>query len=183
MRQGTNVSSGIESEVESSVGDIDKVLGDGLSLGNVGERVDELGGSELESDLLLRRVGVDGDDSGGLLDLSSLEESETDTSGSEDGDGGVLCETKGKKGAVRKGRTKEGRRRVEGERTDSGSLGSSSVTVKTMRGDSEVRHAVETKQIWGKTHPVVIPQPKRQAFSRGAFSLILTTETSATTVY
>ena len=88
--EGTNVSSGIESEVESSIGDINEVLSDSLSLGNVGERVDELSGSELESDLLLRRVGVDGDDSSGLLGLSSLEESETDATSSEDGDGGVL---------------------------------------------------------------------------------------------
>lgn len=86
----THVSGRVECEVESSVGDLDEVLGDRLSLGKV-ERVNELGRSELEGNLLLLGVGVDRDDPRRLLDLRSLEESESDATGSEDGDGRVVC--------------------------------------------------------------------------------------------
>lgn len=84
--EGAHVSSAVKGEVESSVGDLDEVVLD-LLVAKFG-RVDKLGRSKLERELLLAVVGVDRDDPLGLLCLRALEDGETDAADTEDSDVG-----------------------------------------------------------------------------------------------
>lgn len=85
--EGPHVSSAVKGEVESSVGDLDEVVLD-LLVAKFG-RVDKLGRSKAERELLLAVVGIDRDDPLGLLCLRALEDGETDAADTEDSDVGL----------------------------------------------------------------------------------------------
>jgi hypothetical protein len=92
----TDITSAVESVVESTVGDLNKVVLDRLS--NLGG-VNELGSTELLGPLLLSIVDIDDNDASGSVLNSSLDDGQSDTSGSEDGNGRALLNVGGDDGS------------------------------------------------------------------------------------
>ena len=85
-----HVTSSIEGEVQSAIGDLDQVILDPLALWER-RRVDKLGGAHLPCPLLLTGIRIDGDDAGGTNNRRGGDDAESDGSASKDGDVGALC--------------------------------------------------------------------------------------------
>lgn len=88
-----HVTGAVEGVVETAVGHVDESGLDGLALLEVLGRVDEVGGAELLGPLLLSVVDVDNNDLAGTVLDRTLDDTETDAAGAEDGDGGTLLDT------------------------------------------------------------------------------------------
>lgn len=86
----THISGAIKCVVESSVGNIDEMVGDGLALRKV-SRIDELHfvPSELLGPGFLVGIGVDCDDTGGPNHPSRVDDAEADAATAKDCDTGV----------------------------------------------------------------------------------------------
>lgn len=79
----------VKSKVRTAIGHLDNLVDDGRALGQLG-RVDEIGGSKLEREVLFTRVCIDGDDLAAVLGPGTLEDGETDTADTKDGHLGVF---------------------------------------------------------------------------------------------
>jgi hypothetical protein len=75
----------IKREIRTSIGHLYNLVDDGRSLGEFGG-VDEIRRAEFQGEVFLAVVGIDGDDLGTVFGSCSLEDGETDTADSEDGD-------------------------------------------------------------------------------------------------
>jgi hypothetical protein len=84
-----DISRCVKREIRTAIGHLDNLVHDGRTLGQLG-RVDEIGGSKLEREVLFTRVGIDGDDLAAVLGPGTLEDGETDTADTKDGHLGVF---------------------------------------------------------------------------------------------
>ena len=93
-----NVTGAVESVIAPTVGHLNQLLLNSLALELGG--VDEVGGTELAGPGLLAIVDIDGDDLAGLVLDGTLEDGETDTADTEDGDVGALLDLGGDNGGT-----------------------------------------------------------------------------------
>lgn len=92
----TNVTSAVESVVATAVRHLNQLLLDGLAA-QLG-RVDKVRGAELAGPRLLAVVDIDHDDAASLVLDRTLDDRETDTAGTEDGNVGALLHLGGDNG-------------------------------------------------------------------------------------
>ena len=88
LAHDVDVARSVKRKVETAVGHLDQVVDNVLAL-EVG-RVDKVGRAKLLGPLLLLGVDVDRNDLGAVLGARALDNRETDTADTEDGDGGAL---------------------------------------------------------------------------------------------
>ena len=86
-----HVAGAVEGVVAATVGHVDQLLLDGLAVELGG--VDKVGGTELAGPHLLAVIDIDDDDLGGLVLDGTLDDGQTYTAGTEDGNVGALLDT------------------------------------------------------------------------------------------
>ena len=91
-----DVTRAVESVIATTVGHLNQLLLDSLAVELSG--IDEVGGTELAGPGLLAVVDVDGDDLAGLVLDGTLDDGETDTAGTEDGNVRALLDLGGDDG-------------------------------------------------------------------------------------
>jgi len=84
-----NITRRVKREIRSSIGHLHNLVDHGRSLGEFGG-VDEIRRAEFQGEVFLAVVGIDGDHLGAVFGSCSLEDGQTDTADSEDGDLGLF---------------------------------------------------------------------------------------------
>lgn len=88
-----HITGAVEGVVQTAIGHVHEPGLDRLAVLQVLGRVDEVGAAELARPLLLRVVDINSDDSAGSVLHRTLNDTQTDAAGTEDGDGGTLLNT------------------------------------------------------------------------------------------